>query len=42
LTSGNVRIGLPPDLPDAAVDGFVDTFVTLVRGIRDEMGTTDL
>ena len=42
LTSGNVRLGLPPGLPDEAVDGFVDAFGAVVAQIRDEMGTSGL
>jgi cysteine desulfurase len=42
LTSGNIRLGLPPDLPDAAVDGFIDALVDVVGEVRREMGTADL
>lgn len=42
LTSGNVRLGLPPDLPDEAVDEFVRAFIDVVRDVRAEMGTTGL
>lgn len=42
LTSGNVRLGLPPDLPDEAVTGFVDAFVEVVGQVRSEMGTEGL
>lgn len=42
LTSGNVRIGLPPGLEDASVDGFIDAAVEVVSGVRSQMGTEDL
>ena len=42
LSSGNVRLGLPPDLPDSAVDDFATAFVDTVAGIRAEMGTDRL
>jgi cysteine desulfurase len=42
LTSGNVRLGLPPGLTDEAVDGFVDAFATVVAHVRHEMGTSGL
>lgn len=38
LTSGNIRLGLPPGLPDEAVEGFVDAFVEVVALSRQEMG----
>lgn len=42
LTSGNVRIGLPPGLDDEVVSGFVDALVEVVQQVRSEMGTLDL
>ncbi|HQR78779.1 MAG TPA: hypothetical protein PLT68_01020 [Actinomycetota bacterium] len=42
LTSGNVRVGLPPGLPDEVVAGFVDALVDVVDQVRSEMGTRDL
>lgn len=42
LTSGNIRLGLPPDLPDTVIDGFADAFAAVVRDVRDELGTTGL
>ncbi|MEI2641124.1 MAG: hypothetical protein U0R28_00840 [Candidatus Nanopelagicales bacterium] len=42
LTGGNIRLGLPPGLPDEAVDGFVEAFVIVVRELRAEMGTDGL
>lgn len=42
LTSGNLRVGLPPDLPDDAVTGFGEALVDCVRAVREQMGTQDL
>jgi cysteine desulfurase len=42
LTSGNVRLGLPPDLPEEAVNGFIEAFVEVVAAVRAEMGTDRL
>lgn len=42
LTSGNLRVGLTPDLPDEAVDGFVEAFCATVAEIREQMGTSGL
>ena len=38
LTSGNVRLGLPPDLPEDAVDSFVDALAASVVRLRGQMG----
>lgn len=38
LTSGNVRLGLPPDLPQEAVDGFLDALTASVRRLREQVG----
>ncbi len=42
LTSGNLRIGLPPGLEDGVADLFVDTLVSVVAEVREQMGTQDL
>lgn len=42
LTSGNLRIGLPPDLSDDVVDGFVQAVVEVVTEVREQMGTQNL
>ncbi|MFN8183440.1 MAG: aminotransferase class V-fold PLP-dependent enzyme [Candidatus Nanopelagicales bacterium] len=42
FTSGNVRLGLTPEIDDAAVDGFVDALVRVVTEVRAEMGTLEL
>jgi cysteine desulfurase len=42
LTSGNIRIGLPPDVPEADIDRFIDAFAEVVAEIRGEMGTSAL
>ncbi len=42
LSAGNIRIGLPPDLPDEVVEGFVDALVEVVAQVRAEMGTDGL
>jgi cysteine desulfurase len=42
LTSGNLRIGLPPDLGDDVVDGFVQAVVEVVNEVREQMGTQNL
>jgi cysteine desulfurase len=42
LTSGNLRIGLPPDLGDDVVDGFVRAVVEVVTEVREQMGTQNL
>lgn len=38
LTSGNVRLGLPPDLPQTAVQRFVADFIDVVDEVRAEVG----
>lgn len=38
LTSGNVRIGLPPDTPDTVLTDFADALVDCVRRLRAEVG----
>lgn len=38
LTSGNVRLGLPPDLPDSAVTGFIDALTAAVADVRGAIG----
>ena len=42
LTSGNLRIGLPPDLGEEAVAGFVKAVVEVVTEVREQMGTQNL
>lgn len=42
LTSGNLRLGLPPDLPDEVVTGFGKALVECVREVREQMGTQNL
>lgn len=42
LTSGNVRIGLPPGLDDEVADRFVDALVDVVHEVRGQMGTRGL
>jgi cysteine desulfurase len=42
FTGGNLRVGLPPDLPDEVVAGFGDALVEIVDEVRAEMGTSDL
>lgn len=42
LTSGNIRIGLPPDVPDSMIDAFADAVADAVAGIRERMGTAGL
>lgn len=42
LTSGNLRIGLPPELDDATIDAFIEAVVEVVTGVRSQMGTEQL
>ncbi len=42
FTGGNLRLGLPPDLPDEVVAGFADALVEVVHEVRTQMGTQDL
>ena len=42
FTGGNLRVGLPPDLPDDVVAGFGDALVEVVAEVRAQMGTSDL
>lgn len=42
LTSGNIRVGLPPDLDDHVVDRFITALAAVVDEVRTEMGTQDL
>ncbi|MBK6764418.1 MAG: aminotransferase class V-fold PLP-dependent enzyme [Micrococcales bacterium] len=42
FTSGNVRLGLTPQIDDAVAAGFVDALVAVVTEVRAQMGTLDL
>jgi cysteine desulfurase len=42
FSGGNVRVGLPPDLPDDVVAGFGEALVRVVDEVRAEAGTQDL
>lgn len=42
FTGGNLRVGLPPDLPDEVLTGFGDALVEVVHEVRTQMGTSDL
>ena len=42
FTGGNLRVGLPPDLPDEVVAGFGVALVEVVAEVRAQMGTSDL
>ena len=41
-TGGNLRIGLPPDMPDDVVVAFGDVLIEVVTEVRTRMGTQDL
>lgn len=42
LTSGNIRVGLPPDLGNDNIEGFIAALVEVVDEVRAEMGTQRL
>jgi cysteine desulfurase len=42
LTSGNLRIGLPPGLADRTIEEFADAVIDVVTAERSRMGTDDL
>ncbi len=40
LTSGNIRIGLPPGLEKSTIERFADAVIEVVAEVREQMGTT--